>query len=200
MITENILSYIFFKNYCEPDSKVFFKFHHNSSIKRKRDWLYWCAPEVDIIEVKKDGTIIGYELKADRRKPNGEESPGLFAGIDQAIAYLDLPRICENWQEGFKEKFQGGAFDFVYVVYTRQNDDFSQREVRIFNVLPIGVILVLPNGECKRVREAPVNPLLEVGAKNHFLNNLDTLVKHTINSGIFSKIKLHGEAYLSGLR
>lgn len=200
MITENVLSYIFFKNYCESESRVFFKFHHNVAVRRKRDWAYWCAPEIDIIEVKKDGTVIGYELKADRRKNGQAEPPPLFEGIDQAIAYLDLPRVCENGEDKFKEKFQGGAFDFVYVAYTRQNSDFSQREIRIFNLLHIGVVLVLPNGECKRVKEAPPNPLLDLDAKNHFLNNLDTLKNHTIYSRIFSKIKLQGEAYLSGLK
>ncbi|MCI0330979.1 MAG: hypothetical protein L0196_08565 [candidate division Zixibacteria bacterium] len=199
MMTENALSYIFFKNYCDSESRVFFKFLQNSDVKRKREWTYWCAPEVDVIEVKKDGTVIGYELKADQRRKSREEGPALFKGIDQAIAYLDLPRICENGQEQFKEKFEGGAFDFVYVVYTRQDGGFSQREIRTFNLLPIGVILVSPRGECKRVKEAPANPLLDSDTKNHFLNNLDTLKNHSVDSRIFSTIKLHGEAYLSGL-
>lgn len=196
MITENALSYILFKNYCESDSRVFFKFLHNISVKRKRDWSYWCAPEVDVIEVKKDETIIGYELKADQRRKGREEPPAFFEGVDQAIAYLDLPRICENGQE----KFKGGAFEFVYLVYTRRNGDFSHREIRIFNLLSIGVIMVLPNGECKKVKEASVNPLLDLDAKSHFLNNLNTLEKHTTSNKIFSKIRAQGEAYLSGLR
>lgn len=67
IFNEDAVCYAFYKNYIAQDSEIFFKFLHNMSFKNPKGWDYWCVPEVDIIEIKKDKTIIAYELKGARK-------------------------------------------------------------------------------------------------------------------------------------
>ena len=64
-------------------------------------------------------------------------------------------------------------------------------------MLPIGLTLALPNGQFVKVKEASKNPLQSKDAKEHFLDNLDTLDKFSIKGKIFRKIKEQGERYIS---
>lgn len=203
LFNENVISFSLYKNYISKESRVFFKVSHN--IKPERNWEYWCAPEVDIIEVKKDGIINAYELKGVRRYKKVEEIwPAFYDGAGQVLAYLNLPYVgVSKAPEGPIErfdKFMGGAFDFVYLVYARNKiENFPEYEKRIFNLLPIGVILATPDGKFGIVKEAPKNPLQNEEAKKHFLANLDTLEKFSVNSRIFRKIREEGEKYFSNL-
>jgi len=196
IFSEDVLSYCLYRNCIPNESRIFFKISHNIDIKTNRIWSYWCSPEVDLIEVMKNNTITGYELKGARLRKGTEEFPAFYDGIGQAIAYLNLPFVYENNQF----KFGGGVFDFVYVVYARNKIEFPEHEKKIFNLLPIGVILALPDGKFEKVKEAPKNPLQNREAKEHFLNNLDTLKRHSTNSRIFRKIKETGERYFSNLK
>lgn len=194
IFNEDAVCYAFYKNYITQDSEVFFKFFHNMAFKIPRGWDYWCAPEIDVIEVKKDKTIIAYELKGARKyKDNSEDKnwPGFYDGLGQAIAYLDLPKIAEN----SKFRSTGGAFDLVYLVHARPTATFEEYERKIFNLLPIGFIIALPDGKFEKVHDAKENPLRDEETKRHFLNNLHTLDKHSIDSKIFRKINQRGEAY-----
>lgn len=199
IFNEDAVCYAFYKNYIAQDSEVFFKFLHNMSFKTPRGWDYWCAPEVDVIEIKKDKTILAYELKGARKYKNHSEEdknwPGFYDGLGQALAYLDLPKIAEN----NKFKPMGGAFDFVYLVHARPTATFEEYEREIFNLLPIGFIIILPNGKAVKVHDAKPNPLRDEKTKRHFLNNLHTLEKHSINSKIFRKMHQKGETYFSSL-
>ncbi|MDP2752781.1 MAG: hypothetical protein Q8P40_00065 [Nitrospirota bacterium] len=93
IFSEDVLSYCLYKNCINNESRVFLKFLHNIDIKTKRIWSYWCAPEVDLIEVMKNNTITGYELKGARLRKGTEDFPAFYDGIGQAVAYLDLPKI-----------------------------------------------------------------------------------------------------------
>jgi len=205
IFSEDIITYALYKNYISKESKVFFKVFQNIDIKTGRDWNYWCAPEVDIIEVKKDGIINAYELKGVRKYKKTEETwPAFYDGVGQALAYLNLPYVSDSKApEGSIErfdKFKGGAFDFVYLVYPRDKiENFPEYEKRIFNLLPIGVIFAIPDGKFGVVKKASRNPLQNEEAKKHFLNNLDTLEKFSLNSRIFRKIKEKGERYFLNL-
>jgi len=196
IFSEDVVSYALYKCYVSKDSRVFFKISHNIDIKTGRNWYYCCVPDVDLIEIRKDNTIIAYELKGKRKgkKPENKSSKGLafYDGIGQALAYLNLPYISIL---GTFNKFNGGAFDFVYLVYARDELEFPDYEKRIFDLLPMGVILALPNGEFKKVREAPKNSLQSKEAKEHFLKNLDALEKFSVDGKIFRKIKERGEKY-----
>ena len=162
------------------------------SSKAKKGWDYWCAPEVDVIEIKSDKTIVAYELKGAQKYKSTETNwPGFYDGLGQALAYLDLPKIVEDG----RFKSLGGAFDFVYLVHARPEAKFEEYERKIFNLLPIGFIVVLPDGRAVKVHDAKPNSLRDEETKQHFLNNLHTLEKHSINSKIFRKICQKGEAY-----
>lgn len=192
--SEDAVCYALYENYISADSKVFFKFAHNIAIKNNRGWDYRCGPEVDVIEIKKDQTIIAYELKGARKHKNGEVNwPGFYDGLGQAIAYLDLPKI---WQNN-KSQFKGGAFDFIYLVNARPQLEFQDYEKRIFNLLPIGFIIALPDGGFEKVKDASSNPLKDKGAREHLLGNLNTLGKYTTDGRIFRRIKEAGEKYFS---
>ena len=192
IFNEDAVCYALYKNYIAQDSEVFFKFLHNMSPKTPKGWDYWCAPEVDMIEIKNDKTIIAYELKGARKHKGTEINwPGFYDGLGQALAYLDLPKIAEN----SKFRSMGGAFDFVYLVHVRPDERFEEYDLKILNLTPIGFITVLPSGHCIKVRNAQPNPLRDEETKRHFLSNLGTLEKHSIESRIFSGIKQKGETY-----
>lgn len=194
IFNEDAACFAFYKNYIAKDSEVFFKFLHNMSPKAPKGWDYWCAPEVDVIEIKNDKTVVAYELKGARKHKGTEINwPGFYDGLGQALAYLDLPKIVENG----KFRSMGGAFDFVYLVHTRPTVTFEEYEQNIFNLLPIGFIIVLPDGKVIKVHDAKLNPLRDEEIKQHFLNNLHTLEKHSARSKIFRKISQKGEAYFS---
>src|ERR1700676_1878473 len=88
IFTENSVAYALQKH-CADGGRLFFKFHHNMSVRGGRTWYYYCAPDVDVIEVGSLGQLIAYELKGVRRHRSGADYPAFYDAIGQAIAYLD---------------------------------------------------------------------------------------------------------------
>lgn len=198
VFNEDAVCYSLYKNFIHPESRVFFKLAHNIAIKKPRGWAYWCGPEVDMIEVKNDGTVIAYELKGARKYKDGTRGqnwPGLYDGIGQAAAYLNLPRI---WT-GNAFQFIGGAFDFVYLAHARPNLEMQTGERELLNILPIGLLGVLRDGAVHTLKDAPTNPLQDKNSKRHFLENLDTLEKHSVNGKIFRRIVARGADYFGNI-
>lgn len=194
---EDAVAYLLHKNYLPSDSRVFFKLSHNLDAKTDRSWDYWTGTDVDVIAISKDQAIIGYELKGYRKYKKNYEPPGLFDGLNQALHYLTLPLVMEKGSG--KEKFRGGIFDFVYLVHARQTAEFLDLEKRVFGVTPVGFIIATPDGNFHKVHEARQNPIQSKEAKEHFLENLNTLEQFSANSKISQRIKEIGEMYeLSG--
>ena len=198
VFNEDVITYGLWKFHISQESRVFFKVLHNLDIRTGRSWSYWCAPEVDVIEITKNNEITAYEIKGVRKRKNSLKWPSFYEGIGQTLAYLNLPYVSEEEPKTF-DKFSGGAFDFVYLVLARDKIEFKEYEKRIFHLLPIGVIFAIPNGEFKIVKNAPHNPIQSKEAKGHFLNNLDTLKKFSTNGKIFRTIKKKGQKYFSGI-
>lgn len=212
IFSEDVISYALYKNYISKESRVFFKVSNNMDIITGRKWNYFCAPDVDAIEVTKDNTLIAYELKGVRRGKKKKikfevrppDFPAFYEGIGQALAYFNLPYVnYVNDDPAFNincvDKFKGGVFDFVYCVYARVNSEFPEHERRVFNLLPLGVILALPNGEFEKVKEASINPIQNKGAKEHFLANLNTLEKFSTNGKTFRTVKEKGERFFQSV-
>ena len=88
IFNEDIIAYALWKFYIPQESKVFFKVFHNMSIKIGRNWNYWFAPEVDVIEITKNNEIIAYEIKGARKRKNNIELPSFYEGIGQSLACL----------------------------------------------------------------------------------------------------------------
>jgi hypothetical protein len=190
IFTENTVAYSLHKR-CDAKSRLFFKFHHNMRIHRDRTWFYYCAPEVDVIEVRSDGQLVAYELKGVRHHRSGADYPAYNDAIGQGIAYLDLPWIYEDDQR----KFDGGAFDSVYIVCARETSKVDDSETRILATVPIGGMIALPDGQLFTVKEAPRNPIQNTRAKEHFLQNLNSLDKHTTDSRIYRTIAEAGDKW-----
>jgi hypothetical protein len=193
--SEDAVAFALYKQCIARNSQVFFKFHHNLNLRAARGWYYYCSPEVDVIEARIDGIIVAYELKGSRKHKSGvPDFPDVFDAMGQALAYLDLPGVHEK---SGRSLFVGGVFDFVNVVCARPTPDLDERETRGLSIVPIGAMLALPDGRLLKLKEAPPNPFLNLQAKEHFLQNLNTLEKHTVRSKIFRRIQSAGELWFA---
>jgi hypothetical protein len=141
IFTENAVAYSLYKHlykHSGPESRFFFKFQNNRTLRENRTWYDYCAPDIDVIEIRQNEELIAYELKGARKHHSGiPDSPPLSDAIGQAIAYLDLPWIYEN----DRRKFVGGAFDQVYIVCARATAAVDESEPRILDIVPLGAML-----------------------------------------------------------
>lgn len=175
-MTEEQLAKLFCEKFIPATSRVFRKFSHNLNLDRK--WNYYTGTDMDVVEVTADNIIIGYELKGFRKYKGNLEPSGLYEGLDQALNYLNLPYV---FNMDNKMLFDGGVPDYVYLVHAGQNSEFQDYEKRVFSVTPIGFIIATSDEQFHKVREAKQNPIQSKEAKEHFLKNLDTLSKFSIN-------------------
>lgn len=178
------------------ESRLFFKFHHNLSLqeRKSRNWYFYCAREIDLIEVRGDGRVIAYELKGARHHRSGTpDYPAIYDAIGRAIGYLDLPWVYES----DRRKFGGGVFDEVYVVCARGDSTVDESELRILSTLPVGARLALPDGRFVTIKPAPQNPIQDVRAKEFFLQRLDCMEKHTNVSRVFRRIASASEEWFA---
>lgn len=193
IFTENAVAYAL-QRQCAAESRVFFKFHHNLKVHENREWYYYCAPDIDVIEIRQDENLVAYELKGARKHHSGlPDYPAFYDAIGQTIAYLDLPWIQENDQR----KFAGGAFDQVYIVCAGGSATIEAGDARILGTVPLGAMIALPDGQFVTIKEAPHNPIQDVRAKEHFLQNLNSLDKHTTRSKIYQSIAKAGERWFA---
>ncbi len=173
-MTEEQLAKSIASHYLTKDSKIFRKFSHNLNLDR--EWNFYCGTDIDILEVTRDNTIVEYELKGYRKYKGNFEPPGLYEGLDQALNYFNLPHV---FSKDNKILFNGGIFDFVYLVHAREKSEFLEYEKRVFGLTLVGFIIATPNGSFHKVQEAKPNPIQSIEAKEHFLKNLDSLKKFT---------------------
>ncbi|MCK4403656.1 MAG: hypothetical protein KAW02_01075 [candidate division Zixibacteria bacterium] len=195
---EKVVTYALCKKCVEKGSKVFIRFSHNLTIKQDRDWDYWTGTDIDFLEITKERIIIGYEIKGMKKYKGRYEPSRLYEGLDQTMGYLNLPFVKQKGNS--KLKFDGGAFDFVYLVHARNEVEFLECEKRIFDIVPIGFIIATPDGKFEIVKKASKNPIQSKEAKQHFLNNLDSLKKFSLKSKIFKKIQEIGKCYFKESR
>ena len=130
------------------------------------------SPDIDLLEVKRDNTVIGYELKGQRKRGREVDTPQFYEGIDEALAYLVKPvtsPLCSS--------FAGSVFDYVYVVHL-----FGTEVGRIADLLqrltPLGVVVVDRRRTRELVKPKP-NPYLSVDLKTCFLAHLDAFGAYT---------------------
>ena len=116
------------------------------------------SPDIDLLAVKRDNTVIGYELKGQRKMGREVDTPQYYGGIDEALAYLVNPLTSP-----LSSSFAGSVFDYVYVVHP-----FGTEVGKIADLLqrltPLGVVVV----ERRRTRELvnpKPNPYLSVDLK-----------------------------------
>ncbi len=199
MFNEKVIQYIL-KKCIKQNSKVFVNISHNWTVTENRNWCYYTGTDIDFLEITNEDEIIAYEIKGMRKYKGkrNDEPPRLYEGLDQTLGYLNLPYVMEDMSG--QSKFNGGAFDFIYLVHARKEIDFSEYEKRVFDLVPIGFIIFTPDGKFEIVKEAIKNPLQIKEAKDHLLNHLDTLKNFSIESKIFKRIREEGERYLSKIK
>jgi hypothetical protein len=111
-ITEDVLFLLIFKYLKASQGTVVRSVFHNVG---KEDWAYYFAPDADLLEFRPDGTVIGYELKGFQKVKDNYEPPGVYVGLDQALAYLRNPCIIDSC--GSISCTRESIFDFVYLVH-----------------------------------------------------------------------------------
>ncbi len=192
-MTEDLLLFVMSLLARQRGSRVFFKVSHNMSLDR--GWNFWCAPDMDLVEIRNDNTIVAYEFKGQRKGKNGYDWPACHDGLDQALKYLVLPRVTN--QATVLPMFNGGVPDLVYLVHPVPSlDSLDPLDLKVISLTPIGFMGILPlstdrinksrnldPGEAfaseldKVVEFAPPqqNPLQDTRAKTFFLDNLASL-------------------------
>lgn len=185
LLTEDEITWDLYKSKKTKGSKLYFKVKHN--VSTIRDWSYYCAPDVDLLEVTLDNSVIAYEIKGQRMRKGEPDWPALYDGLGQALAYLMLPSVYSSALK--KRLFDGGAFDRVYLVNARPAGTIDKESTRILELTPIGYIAAYENNRMDEIRKPAVNPLKSQDAKNHLLENLPTLHEFSEESRTFRNLK-----------
>jgi len=201
-LTEDILTLVLLDYLRQQESRVFARVSHNAGSKNSKikGWGFWFAPDIDLLEVREDNTVIGYELKGvvkHKSKRKGKESetkkdyyylpPAPYEGIGQAIAYLDNPTIFSPYENNVevvteekfgKQTFSGGIFDYVYLVHPYLPEIDYSKTIRYVEYTPLGLILIDYEGAREKVSPKQ-NPYLNNKIKKLFLDDLSILSKFT---------------------
>ena len=126
------------------------------------------SPDIDLLEVRRNGMIVAYELKGYRKAGKTMKAPTFYEGIDQALAMLKNPV-----SSPLSESFAGSVFDLCYLVHP----DGSHVEV-LADLLqlctPLGLIVVDHDGT-REVVKPKANPFLDQGLKTYFMSRMDAL-------------------------
>ena len=142
-------------------------------------FLYNFKSEVDVLEIQRDNTIIGYELKGYRKRKGAYEPPNYYLGLDQALSYLVNPLVFKDKNLGL---FYGSIFDYVYLVHPRGNNDTDIQRISdvIEKCTPIGFML-LDDHDVEEIIKPKKNPFASSEIQQMFLDNphvLDSYRKH----------------------
>ena len=183
---DQILSRILRKGRPLTEDAVFLAMHHilkrnNGSqifqkVRASKDvggYRYFSfSPDIDLLEVRQNGTVVGYELKGYRKFGKTTKPPSHYEGIDQAMAILKNPV-----SSPLSDSFAGSVFDYSYIVHP----DGSQVD-ELADLLqlctPLGLIVVDHNGT-REVVKPKRNPFLDQDMRSYFVSRLDTLSAYT---------------------
>ena len=137
-------------------------------------------PDMDLIEVRTDNSVIGYELKGlQKSKSKGMQSVNFYEGLDQALSYLINPTLSPLSDT---LPAQASIFDYVYLVHP-EREPVNERHRNAFSKLvqdctPVGLIYVSHN-RWREVVSAKPNPFLHLDLKSFYLQNLDAFEQYT---------------------
>ncbi len=129
---------------------------------------FYFSPDIDLLEVRTNGIVVGYELKGYRKAGRDMKPPTHYEGLDQALAMLKNPVSPPGSQS-----FGGSVFDFVYLVHP-EGSSVDQLADLIEMCTPLGLIIVNRTGTNEVVKPKR-NPFLDQNLKAHFISRLDTL-------------------------
>ena len=121
------------------------------------------SPDIDLLEVRSGGTVIGYELKGERKQGREVQTPMFYEGIDQGLAYLVNPKATP-----LAESFIGSIFDYVYVVHP-DTSEVSLMGDLVERYTPLGLVVVGRRGT-KELIKPKTNHYLSNDVKKYFLS------------------------------
>ena len=130
------------------------------------------SPDIDLLEVRPNGKVVGYELKVYLKSGSSWNPPSYYQGIDQALALLKNPVRAPA-----SDSFAGSVFDEVYIVHP-EGSDIERLADLLQLCTPLGLIMVSHQGTREIVKPRS-NPFLSQEMKDHFLSRLDTLEAYT---------------------
>ena len=130
------------------------------------------SPDIDLLEVRPNGKVVGYELKGYLKSGRYWNPPSYYEGIDQALAMLKNPI-----RSPVSDSFAGSVFDEVYIVHP-EGSDIEELTDLLQLCTPLGLVVVNHQGTKEIVKPRP-NPFLSQDMKEHFLARLETLETYT---------------------
>ena len=130
------------------------------------------SPDIDLLEIRQNSEIIGYELKGYRRRGRGTEPPSFYEGIDQALAYLVNPI-----SSPVSPSFAGSIFDYAYIVHPGGSGIDRLADI-LEGCTPLGLLVVERSGTKELVKPRK-NPYLNDELKSFFISKLYTFESYT---------------------
>ena len=150
----------------ENQSQLFQKVRASKDVGGYR--YFGFSPDIDMLEVRKNGRVVGYELKGYRKAGREMKPPMHYEGLDQALAMLKNPV-----SSPLSGSFAGSVFDSVYLVHP-EGSSVDQLADLLEMCTPIGLIVVNHTGTKEVVKPKP-NPFMDQEMKSLFISQLDKL-------------------------
>ena len=145
-------------------SRIFQKVGWSKNVGRAGQFHF--SPDVDLLEVRPSGAVVGYELKGYRKVGRSVQPPIYYEGLDQALALLKNPLSSPILTD-----FAGSVFDHTYLVHPH-GSEVERLADMLETLTPIGLIVVDHSGTRELVKPKP-NPYLDITMKQLFLSSLD---------------------------
>ncbi len=169
-LTEDAVFLCLYNRLRQRHSTVLQKVRASKDVGGYRDFGF--SPDIDLLEIRQNGEVVGYELKGYRRKGRSTEPPSFYEGIDQALAYLVNPI-----RSPFAQSFAGSIFDHVYVVHP-EGSGIDKLADLLEKCTPVGLVVV-ERSKTTEIVKPRKNPYLNDDLKSLFLDRLDTFQAYT---------------------
>ena len=148
------------------ESQIFQKVRQSKNVGDYRHFRF--SPDVDLLEVRPKGTVVGYELKGYHKTGREMKPPTYYEGVDQALALLKNPVSSPHSRD-----FGGSVFDNVYLVHP-EGSQVGELADLLEMCTPIGLIVMNHTGTKEVVKPKP-NPFVNRDLKSLLISNLDKL-------------------------
>ncbi len=168
-LTEDAIFLCMYNVLSRRNSRIFQKVNSSSNVGEYKYFNF--SPDIDLLEVRQNDEVVGYELKGYRRKGRSIDPPMFYEGIDQALAYLINPTISPLGSS------VGSIFDYVYIVHP-YGSGIGKLADLLERCTPIGLVVVERHKTVEAVKPRK-NPWLDEGLKSLFLSRLDAFQAYT---------------------
>lgn len=136
------------------------------------------APDIDLLEVRNDGSVVGYELKGIQKAKRTTKDVMFYQGLDQALSYLANPMYSPISD---KVPPEASIFDYVYLVQPSPDPTGEVHRGAFARLVdsctPVGLVYVSHNRWQEAVRPKP-NPHVNQELKSLFLHHLGAFTQY----------------------